>query len=162
MNQEIEIKHLDAVITELKKIEFPTKIRGIHPKDNHIPVDLSGSEGNTNMIIYTGGSKTGNHVRASMVAVKDSREIHINTQGLNIMCTVFQAELYGISMAVDWIQSQGKKTSSYAINVVSKAALLAIANKHTTHPLAIATRLKTIELRNSTSITFHWVKGKQK
>jgi len=51
MNQEIEIKHLDAVITELKKIEIPTKIRGIHPKDNHIPVDLSGSEGNTNMII---------------------------------------------------------------------------------------------------------------
>jgi len=62
-------------------------------------------------------------------------------------------------MAVDWIQSQGKKTSTYATNVDSKAALLAIANKHTTHPLAVATRLKTTELRNSTSITFHWVKG---
>jgi len=49
--------------------------------------------------------------------------------------------------------------SSYAINVDSKAALLAIANKHTTHPLAVATRLKTIELKNSTSITSHWVKG---
>jgi len=34
-----------------------------------------------------------------------------------------------------------------------------LANKHTTHPLAVATRLKPIELRNSTSITFHWVKG---
>ena len=62
-------------------------------------------------------------------------------------------------MAVDWIQSQGKETSTYATNVDSKAALLAIANKHTTHPLAVAIRLKTIELRNSTSITFHWVKG---
>ena len=105
------------------------------------------------------GSKTENHVGASMVAVKGSREIHINTQRLSIMCTVFQAELYGISMAVDWTQSQGKKTSSYATNVDSKAALLAIVNKHTTHPLAVATRFKTIELRNSTSITFHWVKG---
>jgi len=75
------------------------------------------------------------------------------------MCTVFQAELYGISMAVDWIQSQGKKTSSYAINVDTKAALLAIANKHITHLLAVATRLKTTELGNSTSFTFHWVKG---
>jgi ribonuclease HI len=93
-----------------------------------------------------------------MVAVKDSREIHINTQRLNITCTVFQAELCGISMAVDWIQSQGKKTSSYKINADSKAALLAIASKHKTHPLAVATRLKTIKLRNSTSITFHWVK----
>ena len=52
-----------------------------------------------------------------------------------------------------------KKTSSYAINVDSKAAVFATASKHTTHPLAIATRLKTTELRNSTSITFHWVKG---
>jgi len=94
-----------------------------------------------------------------MVAVKDSREIHINTQRLSIICTIFQAELYGISMAMDWIQSQGKKTSFYAINVDSKAALLTIANKHTTHPLAVATRLKIIELRNSTLITFHWVKG---
>jgi len=62
-------------------------------------------------------------------------------------------------MVVDWIQSHGKNTSSYAINIDSKAALLAIANKHRTHPLTFATRLKTTELRNSTSNTFHWVKG---
>jgi ribonuclease HI len=93
-----------------------------------------------------------------MVAVKDSKEIHINTKRLNTTCTVFQAELYGISMAIDWIQSQRKETS-YAINVDSKAALLAIANKHTTHPIVVAIREKTIKLRNSTSITFHWVEG---
>ena len=78
------------------------------------------------MIIFTDGSKMENHIRASMVAVKDSKEIHISTQRLCIMCTVFQTELYGISMAVDWIESQGKKTPSYAINLDSKAALLAI------------------------------------
>jgi len=50
-------------------------------------------------------------------------------------------------------------TSSYAINVDSKAALLAIANRHTTHPLAVVIREKAIKLRNSTSIAFHWVKG---
>ena len=59
-----------------------------------------------------------------------------------------------------WLDPKPKKeTSSYAINVDPKAVLLTIANKHTTHPLAVATRLKTIELRNSTSISFHWVKG---
>jgi len=94
-----------------------------------------------------------------MVAEKDSREIHFNTQRLNTTCTVFQAELYGISMAIDWIQSQGKKAFSYAINVDSKASLLDIPNKHTTHPLTVAIREKAIKLRNSTSITFHWVKG---
>ena len=122
-------------------------------------VDLSGTEGNVILSIYTDGSKTENHVGASIVAVKDSTEMHIETQKLNKTCTVFQAELYGIIMAVDWNQSQRQKIPSYAINVDSKAALLAIANKHTTQPLAVENRLKTIELRNSTSITFHWVKG---
>jgi hypothetical protein len=114
----------NSVITELKKIEIPTKIRGIHPKDNHVRVDLSGKGGNGNVKIYTDGSKKENRVGASIVAVKDSGEIYINTQRLSVTCTVFQAELYGINMAVDWIQSQVKKTSSYAINVDSKAALL--------------------------------------
>jgi len=51
----------NAVITELKKIEIPTKTRGIRPKYNHIRIDLSGSEVNANVIIYTDGSKTENH-----------------------------------------------------------------------------------------------------
>jgi hypothetical protein len=99
----------NAVITELKEIEITTKIRGIHPKDHHIPVDLSSSKGNSNVIIFADGSKTENHVGASKFAVKDSREMHMNTHRLSIISAVFQAELYGISMAVDWIQSQGKK-----------------------------------------------------
>jgi ribonuclease HI len=60
---------------------------------------------------------------------------------------------------VDWIQNQRKSTSFYVIHVDSKAALLAIANKHSTHPLAVDTRRKIIELRTTTTITFHWVKG---
>ena len=47
----------NAVITKLQKIEIPTKIGGIHPKDNHMRIDLSGSEGNANLKIYTDGSK---------------------------------------------------------------------------------------------------------
>ena len=62
-------------------------------------------------------------------------------------------------MAVGWILNQRRKTSSYAINVDSKSALLAIANKHSTHLLAVDTRRKTIELRTTTPITFHWIKG---
>jgi hypothetical protein len=31
----------NAVIAALKKIETPIKTRGIHPKDNHVSVDLS-------------------------------------------------------------------------------------------------------------------------
>jgi ribonuclease HI len=94
-----------------------------------------------------------------MVVIKNSREVHIETQRLNIRCKVFQAELCGIGMAVDWIQNQQKGTSSYAINVNSKAALLAITNKHSTYPLAADIRRKIIKLRTTTKITFHWIKG---
>jgi hypothetical protein len=33
---------------------------------------------------------------------------------------IFQAELCGIRMAIDWIQNQRKKASTYTINVDSK------------------------------------------
>jgi len=81
------------------------------------------------------------------------------THSLNNECTGFQAELYGIHMEIDWIQNQCKKAPTYAINVDSKAAILAIANKHTTQPLAVEAGRKTIKLRNYTSVTLHWVKG---
>jgi ribonuclease HI len=145
----------NAVIAALNR--NPHQNQRDPPKRQPRKCNLSGTVGNANMKIFTDGSTTENHVGASMVAEKDSKEIHINTQKLNTTCTVFQAELYGIRMAIEWIQNQEKKT--YAINVNSKAALLAIANKQTTHPLAVAIRVKAIKLRNSNSITFHWVKG---
>jgi ribonuclease HI len=149
----------NTVLPELKKIEIPNKIRNTRPKDNHIQVDLSGTEGKANMSIYTDGSKTECHFGTSTVIVENSTEIHTETRSLNITCTVFEAELCSIIMAVEWIQCQRKKSPSYAINMDSKTALLATENKRTTHPLAIATRKKTTELQHSTSLTFHWVKG---
>jgi ribonuclease HI len=94
-----------------------------------------------------------------VVVVKDSKKTHINTARLHSECTIFYAELYGIGMARKWIQSQRRSISACAINVDSKAALLAIANKQTTHPLASAIREKIINLRHTTSINLHWVKS---
>jgi hypothetical protein len=94
--------------------------------------------------------KKENHFGASMVAVKDSREIHINTQETqhHMYSTPSRTLRNKPGRRLD--SKPSKKTSSYAINVDSKAALLAIANKHTTHPLAVATRFKTIQLRTFT------------
>ena len=79
-----------------------------------------------------------------MVVLKNFKETHINTARLNSDCTIFQAELYGTSMAT--IQSQRRSISACAINVDSKAALLSITNKRITHPLATAIREKIINL----------------
>jgi hypothetical protein len=50
-------------------------------------VDLSGTEGKAKVSIYTDGSKTEHHVGASMVAVENFTETHIETQKLNITYT---------------------------------------------------------------------------
>jgi hypothetical protein len=100
----------NAVIAQLKRIETPTKMRGIHPTDSYLHVELTGMEGTAEVSIYTDSSKTQHHVGAGMVVVKNSREIYIEeTQRLNIECTVFQDELCSIGMAVDWILHQRKK-----------------------------------------------------
>ena len=62
-------------------------------------------------------------------------------------------------MAVEWIESQKEVTSTYCIHVDSQAALLATANRRTTHPLAAQIRGKLIRLQKTTKIDLHWVKG---
>jgi hypothetical protein len=91
----------NAVITQLRRIETPVKTRGIHARDSYIHVDLTGVEGKADVFIYTDGSKTEFHVGTGMVAVQNSKEIHIETQRLNFEYTVFQPELCGIGMAMD-------------------------------------------------------------
>jgi hypothetical protein len=149
-------KPTNAIFTALKYVETPIKNRDIHHKDNYVRVDLSGAEGIASATIYTDGSKTENHVGASVVVLKDTKETHINTARLNSECTIFQAKLYGISMAMKWIQSQRRSISACAINVDSKAALLTIANKQTNNsPSSLChqggnNKFKTYHLYNPT------------
>jgi hypothetical protein len=62
----------NAIISQLKKIEIPTKLKGITPTENHIQVVLSGEKGLAEVNLYTDGSKRNKHVGAGMVAMKES------------------------------------------------------------------------------------------
>ena len=149
----------NAIITEMKYIETPRRTKSLHPKDNFVSIDMSGNEGVEKVLIYTDGSKTPNHVGAGVVAIEAQKEIFTRAQRLHSDCTVFQAELCGILLAVDWILIQQYNKSTYAIHVDSRTALLAVANKKTTHPLAAEIREKLTALNTTTKITLHWVKG---
>jgi hypothetical protein len=92
---------MNAFIVQLKRNEIPIKERGINPANSYKHVKLTGEKGTAEVSMYTDGSKTEHHVGAGMVAVKNSRKIHTETQRLNIECTEFQSELCGIGMAVD-------------------------------------------------------------
>ena len=105
----------NAIIAQLKKIETPTKMKGTNPTENHIQVVLSGEEGLAEVTLYTDGSKTDQHVGTGMVAMKESREMHTESMRLNNDCTVFQAELCGLRMAIDWIKKP-KEESRHICN----------------------------------------------
>ncbi|KAJ4441062.1 hypothetical protein ANN_10912 [Periplaneta americana] len=72
---------------------------------------------------------------------------------------VFQAELIGIKMAIDWIISQRKDKTSYDIHVDSQAALHAVANKRTTQPIAVYIRKKMIDVKKTMEISLIWIKS---
>jgi hypothetical protein len=70
----------NAFTAQLRKIETPIKTKGTNPIDSYLHVELTGVEGIAEVTVYTDGSKTEQHVGAGMVAVKDSREIHTDTE----------------------------------------------------------------------------------
>ncbi|KAJ4425419.1 hypothetical protein ANN_28034 [Periplaneta americana] len=120
-----------------------------YPKHNHIVIDSTRSLGKADLQIFNDGSKTDHHVGSGMMVMKNSKEIHSEIRRLCLDCSVFQAEIIGYA------------NISYAIHTDSKAALLGIANKRTTHPLAVDARNKIINFKSSTFISLHWVKGHQ-
>ncbi|KAJ4449349.1 hypothetical protein ANN_00747 [Periplaneta americana] len=126
---------------------------GIHSIDNIINVDFSGKVSSTNVQLFTDDSKTEEHVGAEVAAIQKSLEIYTETQRLGNECTVFQAELIGIKMAIDCIISQRKDKTSYGIHIDSQAALHAVANKRMTQPIAVYIRKKMIDLKNTTEIS---------
>ena len=161
-NDQINIstgKPINAVIPTLRLAEIKSKPMNFHPKYNHIVIDTSGSLGKSDFQLFTDGSKTEHHVGAGMVVMKNSKEIHSEIRRLGPDSSVFQAELIGINLAVDWISHQLKENTTYSIHVDSKAALLAIANKRTYHPLAVEARNNIINLKRTNPINLHWVKS---
>ena len=64
-------------------MEIHIKTKGIHPKQSHISVDLSGTEGRANVSVYRDGLKTENHVGANVFAVKNSTEIQRVSKTMN-------------------------------------------------------------------------------
>ena len=74
----------------------------------------------------------------------------------NKVDTLFVQELYCYNGGPCYIPPD--YLSFHAFSDTNPRAALLI-RQEMAHPLTVATRLKTTELRNSTSITFHWVKG---
>ena len=89
-----------------------------------------------------------------MVVYNDTSEITSKSIKLNPQCTVFQAEIQGVQMAVNWIIDNLKPNCKYAINVDSQATLRAISSNESTNPVIVKIRKDLQVVLTTNEVTF--------
>lgn len=111
------------------------------------------------VLVFTDGSKIENAVGGAFVVYEHSVETHKQIFSLSDYCTVFQAELMAIKLAVSYLQHQSQYTQT-TIFTDSQSALLAICDRSNSSPTVIDIQDALISaLENGVSITINWIKA---
>lgn len=111
-----------------------------------------------NDLIFTDGSKLEGMVGAAYVHWRRGVEVQTRKMKLGSLCTVFQAELYAILQAVEYIQRGSAR--SFGILSDSRSALDLVCSSSALHPLAFAIRRRIAELReDDREVRLFWVKA---
>lgn len=109
--------------------------------------------------IYTDGSKTGGKVGAAFVAFSDAGEIKSRKLPMADHCSVFQAELFAISEALNWVVENSKWKT---VNVLtdSMCATKALSDGAPTNPIVyeIQSTSRILKARG-TECSFLWIRG---
>ena len=111
--------------------------------------------------IYTDGSKTKNHVGAGIAIIKHGNLRHTESIKLNQHATIFQAETKAICEAAKWFRLNRMDSENYVrIFTDSQATLQALNNSHVTSKL-IEETITQLNLLGRTvkPLTIHWVEA---
>ncbi|GBL93405.1 hypothetical protein AVEN_219516-1 [Araneus ventricosus] len=109
--------------------------------------------------LYTDGSGLDGRVGAGMVVLYHGQLVHSIEQRLPDTGTVFQAELVGIQMALDYCVSV-RDGSLVHIYSDSRSALQSLADPRNTHEIANEIKRSIESLSNDRkTILLHWIKA---
>ncbi|XP_023235849.1 uncharacterized protein LOC111635190 [Centruroides sculpturatus] len=111
----------------------------------------------TDLTVYTDGSKCNNNVGSGFVAYLNNTEIASERYRLGADCTVFQAEMYAISMAVAWTASN-YDSQTVTIITDSESSIAALKN-HCDHP--ISTSIHSDINKSSNIYSIYWTRAHQ-
>ncbi|XP_023225354.1 uncharacterized protein LOC111626268 [Centruroides sculpturatus] len=111
----------------------------------------------TNINIYTDGSKNTNTVGCSFVVYVNNQESFFQCYCLHNNCTIFQAELLAIKMAVSWTNDNLTATCAH-IHTDSLSASQ-IIDSNNLHPLA--TEIRNLINMASNNFIISWVRAHQ-
>ncbi|XP_023244636.1 uncharacterized protein LOC111642515 [Centruroides sculpturatus] len=140
-------------------ITTPDECEQPYPFCNTVSPDILNSNildhySNSDITIFTDGSKIDGKVGSSFVVFDKQLEIHNQAYRLHTNCTVFQSELLTIQKAIDWVSDN---LPHYDIQIYTDSlSTLNIIRNTKLHPLAVEIRNS---IRNSTcNISISWVK----
>jgi ribonuclease HI len=110
--------------------------------------------------IYTDGSKTGGKVGAAFTVFNNAGELHSKKLPMADYCSVFQAELFAIMKALDWVSS---KTSDWKkVNLLSdsKSSVQALEDGAPNNPMVFSIQTASRKLKSrGIDCEFLWVRG---
>ena len=124
----------------------------IHTANNQSEADALESDVN----VYTDGSKSDDGVGAAFVVKKSGRDITKKFR-LNKLCSVFQAELLALSQALAWLVRN--PASNVTIYSDSQSSLNALSSSSNTNYFVNECHKSLDELCNIVSVQFVWVKA---
>ncbi|GBM92537.1 hypothetical protein AVEN_177965-1 [Araneus ventricosus] len=141
-----------------KWADYETRLdpHNIHPADNiSITYDKHKPSGEE-IEIYTDGSKINDQVGAAIVVFYYNAEIFNRTIRLSDFATVYQAEVTGIQMALEFISTIGpwNKINLYTDSL---SVLEALNTFKTSKQEILAIKNDILEMSKEKSITLHWI-----
>ena len=121
-------------------------------------VDFNQQDDTTGLRIFTDGSKSEDGVGSAYVVYEQSIEVHHRIFSLPYYCSVFQAELLALKMALEYLTTS---LSPHArIYSDSLSSLMAIQCRDSGTPLVIEIQNQLLQLREfGVNVKLSWVKA---
>ncbi|XP_023213581.1 uncharacterized protein LOC111632566 [Centruroides sculpturatus] len=155
--QGFNIKLFDGMLTnsDYEQKPKPETLPAPHQR-RAIRITIEDDKNNRSIHIYTDSSKIEGKVGAAFVAAKNGDTIRQEMYGLGDNCSVYQAELYAIERAINWIVDSGLKDPILTCTD-SRAAISTLSQYRDTNIVAL--NIKTKINRYNMDIQFKWVKA---
>ncbi|XP_055951697.1 uncharacterized protein LOC129987789 [Argiope bruennichi] len=129
-----------------------------HPAFNEgISFDLLEPTGN-GLEIFSDGSGLNDRIGSAMVVLYFGQQIHSERRRMSDHCTVYQAELIGLKLALEFCLTL---TTTRVVNIYSdsRSSLQSLADPSNTHPLVVEVRKLCRKAKAERRVQLHWVKA---
>jgi ribonuclease HI len=114
---------------------------------------------NVDLAIYTDGSKIDGKVGSGYCVFRDNKYYTKRNYHLPDTATVFQAEIYAIKKAAEWLLQQEYSWKTIVVHIDSQAAIMALVSTTYTSTSVYETNLLLERVNKDNFLKLRWVKA---